>query len=135
MKYIAIALLVLAAAANVHAAAYLEPIAYLHDPSKFNTNWKPQVSDNRALLAMIMPLFLSADYCIIKGLLCHFSLYYDTIANLRPTNKNFNKFCQCYQVNETALFSVNELGQNKTTNATNFNWELFYSKFLRFDYA
>ena len=62
MRYIAIALLVLAAAANVHAAAYLEPIAYLHDPSKFNTNWKPQVSGNRPLLAMIMPLFLSADY-------------------------------------------------------------------------
>jgi opacity protein-like surface antigen len=49
MKCLAIAILIVAAAVNVQAAAYLQPVAYLHSPSAFNTNWsKLQVRVNWA---------------------------------------------------------------------------------------
>ena len=43
MQAVFVAVCVLALAASANAQGYLESVTYLHDPSKFNTNYKPQV--------------------------------------------------------------------------------------------
>lgn len=43
MKAVLITLLAVALVGSAFGAGYLETVAYLHNPSTFNTNYKPQV--------------------------------------------------------------------------------------------